>query len=233
MIVWQGDPASVAPLRDLARSAKELPARIQALYALEALEALDEATLIDVITKAPAAVVRHAVILAEPLLDRSEGLLNHVVSLASTRDSPLRLQLACSLGASQTARVGTVLTQLAMLPGSGSEVHAAVLSSLTASNIESALQAAVRSDRLAARPEFSRDLFDQAVAMGNDKVQIQTQHSRNRSIDFCAHRATWTNCQRDFSLPFASRFSQRGRSPPMPMPRCPCDLLRLGCCATA
>ncbi|HYG74472.1 MAG TPA: neutral/alkaline non-lysosomal ceramidase N-terminal domain-containing protein, partial [Planctomycetota bacterium] len=131
VLVWKNDPAAVVPLRELARSAATPQARLHAIYVLNAIGALDKASLIPALSDAHAGVRRHAIRLSERALkDGDTEVLRTAIALEKDPDPQVQMQLACSLGMSAHADAGKALLRLAVLHASDEYLFAAVASSM-------------------------------------------------------------------------------------------------------
>ncbi|HUG18826.1 MAG TPA: PVC-type heme-binding CxxCH protein, partial [Planctomycetaceae bacterium] len=129
MLVWRQDNAAIPLLEHQLKSAARVTTRLQALCALDGLHALSESQLkIGLVDSSPG-VVRHAIRLSEPFLDRPE-ILEAVISAANRHSDPfVNVQLAYSLGESPNPRAGTVLGQLAIREENDPILRTAVISS--------------------------------------------------------------------------------------------------------
>src|SRR5205807_1534779 len=136
MLIARKDPAAGPLLKELAAESQRPLCRLHALCTLDGLAALDARTLEAALADPHPGVRRHAVRLAEPLLNGSPAVAAAVVKLGSDDDPQVRMQVALSLGAWDDAAAGAALAQLARRDADDRFVAAAVLSSLTNKNLE-------------------------------------------------------------------------------------------------
>lgn len=128
-LIWERqDKAAVEPLRRLFESSPLAQGRLNALWSLEGLEALEDRDLSRALRDASAHVRRNAVLLAEKRLDRSDAVLAQVLALSADEDASVRLQVALSLGESKSAPAASGLAELAKRDGKDPWIRAAVLS---------------------------------------------------------------------------------------------------------
>jgi putative membrane-bound dehydrogenase-like protein len=123
------DQAAVAPLVRLLRSARDPRARLHALYALDGLGALETAEIRTALADASAPVRAHALLLAEPRLDRTPPLCTEIARLAADPSVRVRFQLAFTAGALPAAAALGVLAAIARQDASDPWMRTAVLSS--------------------------------------------------------------------------------------------------------
>jgi len=133
LLVERGDKAVVPALRSLGVSAKaSVPVRLQALWTLEGLGALDEATLTAVMDDPDAKVRANGIRLSEGLLRTGNpGLLAKVAARAGDPSPEVRLQVAFSLGEATGATRDTALAELARKDANTPYMIPAIASSLT------------------------------------------------------------------------------------------------------
>jgi putative membrane-bound dehydrogenase-like protein len=113
MLIWKPDPAAIAPLRELAKSAELPQTRVQALWVLDCLQAAQENNLLAALTDKHPAVRRHAIRLSENLLMNSDKMLKAVLALESDEDFQVQMQLAYSLGMTNRIDAGRALGRMA------------------------------------------------------------------------------------------------------------------------
>ncbi|PQO44227.1 PVC-type heme-binding CxxCH protein [Blastopirellula marina] len=126
------DPSAVPKLKSLATAAKTPQGRIQALYALAGLQAIDAATLTSALADENPRVRQHAIRLSEPLLSASPALRQQIALLATDSDPHVRYQLAFTLGAFPEAEKQRPLARLAAKDGENPYFVAAIQSSVAA-----------------------------------------------------------------------------------------------------
>ncbi|MCA9262819.1 MAG: neutral/alkaline non-lysosomal ceramidase N-terminal domain-containing protein [Planctomycetales bacterium] len=149
MLVWRQDANCIPALQALTHDAKLPQGRLHALCTLDGLSAVTVEVLRACIRDSHAAVRRHAVRLSEPLLNTHPILCNDVLELADDVDAKVRLQLAYSLGRSDSDIAATTLAKLAIAHSDDPYLLAAVLSSLRKENVVLCIQT------LAGQPQLS------------------------------------------------------------------------------
>jgi len=142
LLIERGERAAAPLLKKLLANREARPlARLHSLCTLDGLGALDAETLPAALSDPHPGVVRHAVRLCEPLLDREPALTAKLVKVVSTEDAQLSLQLAYSLGEWRSAEAGQALGRLALAAGDDIYITAAVLSSANKENLAELLAA--------------------------------------------------------------------------------------------
>lgn len=163
-LLWRADPAAVGPLEAMLAKAARPLARLHALCALDALGKLSPAALAGALADADPAVRRHAVRAAESRLT-DPALAAAVVRRAADPDVPVRVQVAYTLGAWADAKAGAQLAQLALSAKGDPHLTAAVVSSLTATNLPPFAAAVfAAAGPKGPPPALVRDLFATAAA---------------------------------------------------------------------
>ena len=127
----RADAAAVVAIRNLLRAGKEPRGRLHALYALDGLGALDAADLRAALADDSPHVREHAILLAEPLLQRSPALASDVARLVDDPNVRVRFQLAFTLGEIPGERALEGLATIARRDAADPWVQTAVLSSAT------------------------------------------------------------------------------------------------------
>jgi hypothetical protein len=112
LLVERQSRAAVPLLVQLARESKEPVARLQALFTLEGLNAVEDELLVAALCDPHPRVREGALRLAEGRLDAAARLKNAVLDLVGDPDARVRLQLALSLGASEGDVQLSALAQL-------------------------------------------------------------------------------------------------------------------------
>lgn len=140
LLYTRQDQAAAPLLVKLATESKLPQGRMHALYALDGLKALDEATIAVAFDDPHPQVRKHAVRLAEPtfIAGKDELLLRPLVKLADDPDMEVRYQVAFSLGAvlagppsrSALAEVMIASTRIAKRDGADKWIAMALISSL-------------------------------------------------------------------------------------------------------
>jgi putative membrane-bound dehydrogenase-like protein len=146
MLVWKQDQSAVVPLKALAKNCRRPETRLQALCTLDGIGALGAPTLKPALLDDHPGVRRHAIRLSEKLLPSSHGLATAVLGTVDDADPQVQLQLACSLGEWQDARVGPVLAALAIRYREDPYLLAAVLSSVNLTNVPALMNGILASD---------------------------------------------------------------------------------------
>ncbi|HEV8000584.1 MAG TPA: PVC-type heme-binding CxxCH protein, partial [Planctomycetaceae bacterium] len=152
LLFEQQDKSAVEPLKKLLRSGPTPQARLNALWALQGLDALGTTGLETALSDQHFALREHAVRLAETRLDRESGLLKRVLSLAEDENAHVRYQVAYSLG--EVHRAGAAdaiaaLAQIARRDGGDHWIRTAILSSVAHTSHQLLI-------RLLEDPEFVR-----------------------------------------------------------------------------
>ncbi|HND55642.1 MAG TPA: hypothetical protein PLV92_24675, partial [Pirellulaceae bacterium] len=138
--------ATLAELQRLLRASPRAVTRLHALCALNELNALPSAMLVNAIDDPHPGVRRHAVRCAEPRIARKndvgtlspirQALLDAIVRHArDDDDAQVRLQIACTLGASSQTSAAQALALIARQHGDDPFVVTAVLSSVRSDTV--------------------------------------------------------------------------------------------------
>src|SRR5581483_6270791 len=135
------DRVAVDRLEALATKAGRPQTRMQALCTLDGLGALRPEVVRAALKDVHPGVRRHAIRLAERLLDKSPDLGPQLLALVTDADPQVRLQLAFTLGAWRDPRAADALGTLAVTAGDDPYLTAAVLSSATKDNLRGVLRA--------------------------------------------------------------------------------------------
>lgn len=144
MLLMQKADKSAVPLLEVMAQASTNPhARLHAFCTLDGLGALTAATILRCRSDENPRVIRHLVRLSEPRFAQSPDLGPWVVRQA--RNPHIAVQAACTLGAWDDPRAGTVLGALARTSDADPFVLTATLSSLTATNFPAVADAALGS----------------------------------------------------------------------------------------
>ncbi|KAA0142392.1 c-type cytochrome [Gimesia chilikensis] len=131
LIYERQDQSAVPLLKQLAAESDYPLARMTALYALEGLEVLDEASLLRALKDDVPEVRVHALRLSEQRVQESKAIRDQLLAMSEDPALKVRYQLAFSLGElkSSTER-NVVLASLAMRDGQDQWMELAILSSL-------------------------------------------------------------------------------------------------------
>ncbi len=127
MLIWQADAAAAQPLIELYRGSARPQARVQALWTLAGLDALEPALLIEALRDEHPRVRQVALRLAEDF--EQPDLIQAATRLAHDGDAQVRLQLALSCGQWSGELAGSALATIAALAEQDPLIVAAVLSS--------------------------------------------------------------------------------------------------------
>ena len=87
-------------------------ARVNALWVLESLSALDDPLLLHALSDPHPGVREHALRMAEPFLGKSPAVANAVLGMTKDAEPRVVFQLALSLGELQDARGLNALTEI-------------------------------------------------------------------------------------------------------------------------
>lgn len=183
LLYTRQDKTAIEPLAKLVTESKLPQGRMHALYALDGLKALDEATIALCFDDPHPQVRKHAVRLAEPLFLAGKGdlLLSRVAGLADDPDLEVHYQLAFTLGSifsgpmSRTTLADglTAATRLAKRDGADKWISLALISSLrdgASAFLAGSLQGdGVLADSAAVRPLIER-LVAQVVLQDDPKA---------------------------------------------------------------
>jgi putative membrane-bound dehydrogenase-like protein len=133
------DKSGVDTLKKMLRSGRTPRARLNALWTLKGLDALNTADLEAALSDSHFALREHAVRLAESRLDRDPALFEKVLGLVDDENAPVRYQVAYSLGEVRgpgSADAIKALARIARRDGVDRWIRMAVLSSVAHSSHE-------------------------------------------------------------------------------------------------
>jgi mono/diheme cytochrome c family protein/glucose/arabinose dehydrogenase len=176
LLVERGDRAVAPALRALALSASaSVPVRLQALWTLEGLGALDE-ELVSAMMSDPAVPVRvHGVRASESLMRSGQtAVAAKVAARAGDPSREVRLQVALSLGAAPEAGGLATLADLARRDADTPYMIPAIVSSLAGSEVAFLERLIASPDWRAAQPGFD-DLVEVLAATilnGGDQTHL-------------------------------------------------------------
>jgi putative membrane-bound dehydrogenase-like protein len=183
MLLWKNDPAAAATLRELARSAPLPQVRLQSLCALDGLKAAKGEDLLAALADKHAEVRRHAIRVAEPLLNADQKLADALLALESDPDSHVQMQLAYTLGVSNRSELGRALGRMAVRHAENPLLSAAIASSALP-HLESMLDEVLdKSDQLAKRAPLIGRLFSMAVATDRFDAVARVLNSATNGSD--------------------------------------------------
>jgi putative membrane-bound dehydrogenase-like protein len=129
LLFERGDPVASTRLRAMLREGTDPRGRLRALYSLSGLGLLADSDLRLVLADPSPNVREHAVLLAEPLLARSQPLGDRVERLAEDPSARVRFQAAFTLGELAGERSLRGLAAIARRDASDPWVRTAILSS--------------------------------------------------------------------------------------------------------
>jgi putative membrane-bound dehydrogenase-like protein len=145
LLVERQDRSVIPQLRDMAMTNAEPLARVNALWVLESLSALDDPLLLHALHDPYPGVREHALRMAEAVLGKSTAVTNAALGLTRDSDARVVFQLALSLGELQDPRGLNALTEIIASRQQDRWFRLAVLSS--ASNHAAEMFEAMRSRR--------------------------------------------------------------------------------------
>ncbi len=147
LILERQDTAAAAALQQLVHTGPTPQARLHALYTLHGLSALTPELLMQGFRDTHFAVRVHALQIADERLSEAPELLAGLLPLVDDPHPRVRLQLALSLGETDSAAAIDALVQLAVRHGDESWMKAAILSS-TVESADRMLAAILADDAL-------------------------------------------------------------------------------------
>jgi putative membrane-bound dehydrogenase-like protein len=140
-----GDNTPFDELAKMSREGARAEHRLLALCALQSLDALSPQVLTDRLSDVDPRVRRGALRLTRGRLARDSGLAEAALARLTDKDAGVRLELAYALGTWPDLRAGDGLAQLLLRARNDAVLRDAVLSSLSAENIEVVAAALSRS----------------------------------------------------------------------------------------
>jgi len=152
LLVERKDRAAIGPLRALAKQGKRPQGRLQALWTLHGLEALEAGLVIEAFSDPSWGVRKNALRLAEPYLAKNTDVQRAVLRSADDADAAVQLQAAYALGEFDDRRAADALSRLALRHAEDPYFITGVLSSLNRDNIDDVLTK-ILSDSRAKVPE--------------------------------------------------------------------------------
>jgi putative membrane-bound dehydrogenase-like protein len=168
MLVRRGDRSAVAALEARVSKGETALGRLHALCTLDGLQSLRPEVLRQVLGDAHPGVRRHAVRLSETPAARSPQVEAALVKAVGDPDPAVRLQLAYSLGAWDSAGCGRALGRLLRQNAGDPYIAAAALSSLTQKNLAAVAEAALAAEDLP--PALTQGLLQSAVGFGEPRA---------------------------------------------------------------
>ncbi|MDQ6630917.1 MAG: c-type cytochrome, partial [Verrucomicrobiota bacterium] len=180
LLVHAQDKNTVEPLRKLIASSKREKTRMQALCALDGINALDFKTLITALKDSHPLVRANAIrvsekiipgILHEPSKENSE-IIAAVLNLTDDLEIGVRYQLAFSLGELNDFRAAEALAKIALKDWNNSEMQIAILSS--APKHVGQMLTAILAQTKAPPVSLMEQLLSLATALGDEKLYAKT-----------------------------------------------------------
>ncbi|HEV3167222.1 MAG TPA: PVC-type heme-binding CxxCH protein [Isosphaeraceae bacterium] len=123
------DPSAIEPLKALVRTCTRPKTRVQALWTLQGLNGLDEATVLAALADSHLEVRRHAIGTGRSLLDAQPSVGVAMAKLADDPEASVRFELALALGDWSDPKAGQALARIVRRDPEDSWLCAAVLSS--------------------------------------------------------------------------------------------------------
>ncbi len=130
LLYTRQDQAAVSPLRQLVSKGQTAEGRFLALYNLQSLNALDEASVLAGLHDEQPIVRWHTLKCAESLCNQAPAVLHAMNMMADDEDIRVRYQLAFSIGASVAGTRNDTLAKLAIQDVDNSWMRLGILSSL-------------------------------------------------------------------------------------------------------
>jgi putative membrane-bound dehydrogenase-like protein len=124
------DVAAAPALRDQYSKCRHPESRIAVLHALDGGQALTAADIVRALADPHPQVRRHAVQLAEPMLNSSSVVRDQVFALVDDRNPVVQFQLALSLGECGDPRVAACLAEILVHNSASEDIVAAALTSV-------------------------------------------------------------------------------------------------------
>jgi mono/diheme cytochrome c family protein len=174
ILVERGDTSVAPDLKTLAASAPDWRTKLHALWTLDGLNAIEEASVRQALADPNPNLRASAVRLSERWLDKDAELKTAVLGLLNDKNWNVRRQVAASLGAMPAAdRVGPAVTLLTREGADPIMVDAAIssLNGVEAEVLAKVMQA--NTAPAAAVPGDAVSMLAGAVAKGGDAVAVQ------------------------------------------------------------
>jgi putative membrane-bound dehydrogenase-like protein len=168
MLLWRDARDEIDALVQTALRGATPQSRVHALCVLDGLHAISSEVLLATAGDAHPGVRRHAVRLAEPLLNESAELADTLKKLASDLDPHVRLQVAYSLGAWSEPKSGAVLAKIALAHQEDEYILAAVMSSVNRGNLAAMLDVVLAEE--APPVNLVKRLLAPASALGEEEI---------------------------------------------------------------
>ena len=211
-LIVEGNEISAVPqLERMAVSGRRATARLHALYSLSGLGALRSELVTKALGDAHAGVRRHALRLAEPLLNETPQLAARLPQLVDDPDPQVQLQLAYTLGQWDDPAAGRALGQLALKAASDRFLSAAVMSSMIGrldAAVDVVLADVEKADDESSTPaaRLMTDLLTTALATGRTDAAARLLRSISSS-----RNDTFAPWQLRAAARWIARLEQQGR----------------------
>lgn len=163
MLLWEDESAASPDLMKLAVSASQPESRIHALHTLARLGELDSPTLVQSLQDGNEHVRRHSLRVAESMFDQHG--VGEAVLECNVNSTPLKIQLANSLGEWSDSRAATRLADLAIQSEQSPYLRSAVFSSLNSQNSGPTTYAVLTSSN--ASEELVGQLLEQTASLAD------------------------------------------------------------------
>ncbi|WP_417849190.1 neutral/alkaline non-lysosomal ceramidase N-terminal domain-containing protein [Thalassoglobus sp.] len=172
LIQWKNDPATVAPLEEIARKSENPLGRLHALCTLDGLGKLTPSIVQQALQDAHPGVRRHAIRLAEPMGEQHPELITKAIELADDADARVRLQLSCTLGEWSGKASADALVDLTISDANDPYLVSARMSSINQSNLSDVLAAALLKIENPAAGHLVGQLLAFSVAFENQAATL-------------------------------------------------------------
>jgi putative heme-binding domain-containing protein len=190
LLLHRADPAVVAPLRALVKQTTHAKARVQAIWTLADLGALDETSALAGL-KDREAEARQSVIAAVAPVARATGPLGAaLLELVDDSDPEVRFQLTLALGDWHDPRAGEALARLARRDGSDRWLRAAVLCSAVP-HLATLLAGLVGASAAEPPPAMVEPLLAMAGQLSDRQLLDQVVRSISDPAGQGGHYAAW------------------------------------------
>ena len=174
LIIDRGDESVVAELQQYIRENKNPLARVHALCTLDGLQGVSADDLIVALKDSSPTVRRHAIRLCEPFIRKAGAAaekLTTAMKACDFSDAHVQMQLAYSLGESDTASAAKLLANVAVKSKGNPHLRAAIISSLHAKNLAQ-FHLSITHDA-ETQSTFSPAILQTASRMGDTKLVAQ------------------------------------------------------------
>jgi putative membrane-bound dehydrogenase-like protein len=158
LLIERKDRSAIAPLKSLIAESESADGRVHALWVLEALGALRPASVVGALQDPHSGVRLNAVRLSERVLETPK-VANAVIALANDPDAFVRMQLIYTLGNWADPRAAETLAAMAPLEATDEYAAAAIMSSVTPSNLDALVEPLLALAHHDGTPPKSREQF--------------------------------------------------------------------------